>query len=59
LSPELAAGIQRVKGAKQLGHRSGNRLTLEQGANLLNSACGDGVRERRDLVRRVPPSITM
>src|SRR5215472_8316003 len=28
LSPELAAGIQRVKGAKQLGHRSGNWLTL-------------------------------
>jgi site-specific recombinase XerC len=24
LSPELAAGIHRVKGAKQLGHRSGN-----------------------------------
>ena len=48
LSPELAAGIQRVKGAKQLGHRSGNWLTLEQGANLLNSACGDGLRERRD-----------
>ena len=48
LSSELAAGIQRVKGAKQIGHRSGNWLTLEQGANLLNSACGDGLRERRD-----------
>src|SRR5215472_12365916 len=48
LSPELAACIQRVKGAKQLGHRSGNWLTLEQSANLLNSASGDGLRERRD-----------
>ena len=30
LSADLAAGIQRVKGAKQLGHRSGNWLSLEQ-----------------------------
>jgi site-specific recombinase XerC len=48
LNPELVAGIQRVKGAKQLGHRSGNWLTPEQSAKLLNSACGDGLRERRD-----------
>ena len=48
LSPELAAGIQRVKGAKQLGHRSGNWLSLEQSADLLGSASGEGLRERRD-----------
>jgi hypothetical protein len=30
LSPELAAGIRRVKGVKQLGSRSGNWLTREQ-----------------------------
>ena len=30
LSPELAAGIQRVKGAKRLGVRLGNWLTVEQ-----------------------------
>jgi site-specific recombinase XerD len=30
LSPELAAGIRRVKGAKKLGVRLGNRLTAEQ-----------------------------
>jgi site-specific recombinase XerD len=48
LSPELAAGIQRVKGAKQLGQRSGNWLSLEQSRNLLASACGTGLRERRD-----------
>jgi len=47
LSSELAAGIQRVKGAKQIGHRSGNWLTLEQGANLLNCAFGDGLRTKR------------
>src|ERR1700756_2213998 len=30
LSPELAAGIRRVKGAKRLGVRIGNWLTLDQ-----------------------------
>lgn len=30
LSPELAAGIRRVKGAKQLGARTGNWLTQDQ-----------------------------
>ncbi|MGA7410049.1 MAG: site-specific integrase [Bryobacteraceae bacterium] len=31
LSPDLAAGIRRVKGAKRLGVRIGNWLTVEQG----------------------------
>jgi site-specific recombinase XerD len=48
LSPELAAGIQRVKGAKQLDHRSGNWLSLEQSSALLGSVCGEGLRDRRD-----------
>jgi integrase len=48
LSPELAAGIQRVKGAKQLGQRSGNWLSLEQSSRLVNVASGDGLRERRN-----------
>jgi site-specific recombinase XerC len=48
LSTELAAGIQRVKGAKRLGHRSGNWLSLEQSSALLGSVCGEGLRERRD-----------
>src|SRR6202030_3867639 len=48
LSPELAAGIQRVKGAKQLGRRSGNWLSLEQSTDLLNSNDGTVVRQRRD-----------
>lgn len=48
LSPELAAGIRRVKGVKQLGHRAGNWLSLEQSTALLNSIQGEGVRHKRD-----------
>ena len=33
LSPELAAGISRVKGVKQLGFRSGNWLSAEQSSD--------------------------
>lgn len=35
LSPELAAGIRRVKGAKRIGVRLGNWLTAEQSRTLL------------------------
>jgi hypothetical protein len=35
LSPELAAGIRRVKGAKRLGVRIGNWLGVEQARDLL------------------------
>jgi len=35
LSPDLAAGIARVKGVKQLGQRSGNWLTQDQSAAVL------------------------
>jgi integrase len=35
LSPDLAAGIRRVKGAKRLGMRLGNWLTPTQGKELL------------------------
>jgi site-specific recombinase XerD len=48
LSPDLAAGIGRVKGVKQLGHRSGNWLSLEQSAEVLSRARGDNMREKRD-----------
>jgi hypothetical protein len=34
LSPDLAAGIRRVKGVKKLGVRLGNWLTTEQGQAL-------------------------
>ena len=48
LSPDLAAGIGRVKGVKQFGHRSGNWLSLEQSSEVLSRARGDRVREKRD-----------
>jgi hypothetical protein len=35
LSPELAAGIRRVKGVRRIGIRVGNWLTAEQGKRLL------------------------
>ena len=48
LSPELAAGIGRVKGAKRLGVRIGNWLTVEQSRTLLAESEGDGLRGKRD-----------
>jgi hypothetical protein len=48
LSPELAAGISRVKGAKQLGVRFGNWLSAEQSSDVLKHAYGDGLRAKRD-----------
>ncbi len=41
LSPELAAGIRRVKGAHRIGVRLGNWLTPEQGRRLLESETVD------------------
>jgi len=38
LSPELAAGIRRVKGVRRIGVRLGNWLTPEQGRRLLDPA---------------------
>jgi len=49
LSPELAAGIRRVKGVKQLGCRAGNWLTREQARLLLEKADGEGLRSVRDV----------
>src|SRR5271165_3384945 len=48
LSPELAAGISRVKGVKQLGFRSGNWLTVEQCSQVLGLAAGLSLRAKRD-----------
>jgi site-specific recombinase XerD len=48
LSPELAAGISRVKGVKQLGFRSGNWLTVEQCSEVLKHATGHSLRAKRD-----------
>jgi site-specific recombinase XerD len=48
LSPDLAAGIARVKGVKQLGQRSGNWLTQDQSADVLRRSCGESLRAKRD-----------
>jgi len=48
LSPELAAGIRRVKGAKRLGTRIGNWLTADQCRWLLRAPCLDTLRGKRD-----------
>ena len=48
LSPELAAGISRVKGVKQLGFRSGNWLSAEESSKVLERVCGDSMRAKRD-----------
>ena len=48
LSPELAAGIRRVKGARQIGVRLGNWLTADQGRSLLLKSQGDNVRSKRN-----------
>ena len=48
LSPDLAAGIRRVKGAKKLGVRVGNWLTADQGKRLLEVIDRGTVRGKRD-----------
>jgi hypothetical protein len=67
LSPELAAGIRRVKGARRLGVRLGNWLTAEQARTLWQLPNGETVKGKRDRailsillgcgLRRPPPSI--
>src|SRR5213082_784112 len=46
LSPDLAAGIRRVKGARRLGVRIGNWLTAEEGKKLLGTENDDTLRSR-------------
>ena len=48
LSPELAAGIKRVKDVKQLGVRIGNWLTAEQGRSLVEAPTLETPRGKRD-----------
>jgi site-specific recombinase XerD len=48
LSPDLAAGIHRVKGAKKLGVRLGNWLTTDQCRSLLHATCQDKLGGKRD-----------
>lgn len=48
LSPDLAAGIRRVKGAKKYGMRIGNWLTAAQGRALLSTLDRSSLRGKRD-----------
>jgi integrase len=48
LSPDLAAGIRRVKGLKKIGVRLGNWLTAEQSQRLWQAPNGERLKEKRD-----------
>jgi site-specific recombinase XerD len=48
LSPDVVAGIRRVKGVRQIGQRVGNWLSLEQGRNLLGAVSPKVLRGKRD-----------
>lgn len=48
LSPELAAGIRRVKGARKLGVRLGNWLTAEEARALWQLPDAESLRGKRD-----------
>ena len=48
LSPDLAAGIRRVKGVRRLGVRIGNWLTAEEGQRLLSGAGDASLRASRN-----------
>jgi site-specific recombinase XerD len=48
LSPDLAASIRRVKGAKKLGTRLGNWLTCAQGRRLLDAPNRAETKGKRD-----------
>jgi site-specific recombinase XerD len=48
LSPELAAGIRRVKGAKKLGVRLGNWLTVDECRRLLQAPDEQTLKGKRD-----------
>jgi site-specific recombinase XerD len=48
LSPDLAAGICRVKGVKKIGVRLGNWLTTEQSQALWQAPDADRLKGKRD-----------
>src|SRR5215472_10902745 len=49
LSPELVAGIRRVKGVPQLGRRAGNWLSAAEGEQLLSGSTAETLRQKRDV----------
>jgi site-specific recombinase XerD len=48
LSPELVAGIRRVKGVAQLGRRVGNWLSAAEGQQLHSGTSAETLRQKRD-----------
>jgi integrase len=48
LSPELAAGIRRVKSVRRIGVRVGNWLTADQSKDLLKKSSGEDLRSTRN-----------
>jgi len=48
LSPDLAAGIRRVKGAPRLGVRIGNWLTAEEGRRMIGAFGASVLKQRRN-----------
>src|SRR2546427_239198 len=48
LSPELAAGIRRVKGVKKLGVRLGNWLSAKEARNLCQSPNAESLKGKSD-----------
>jgi integrase len=48
LSPELAAGIRRVKGVRRIGVRVGNWLTADQSKRLLSTSNRNDLRGKRN-----------
>jgi len=48
LSPDLAAGVRRVKSVKKIGVRLGNWLTAEQSQRLWQVPGGERLKEKRD-----------
>src|SRR5215472_15224252 len=48
LSPELVAGIRRVKGVPQFGRRVGSRLSAAEGEQLLSRTTTETLRQKRD-----------
>src|SRR5215203_5611474 len=57
LSPDLAAGIRRVKGVRKHGVRIGNWLTIDQGHTLLQAFDRTTLRGKRDYAMILDPAV--
>jgi integrase len=55
LSPDLAAGIRRVKGVRKHGVRIGNWLTIDQGQTLMHAFNRTTLRRKRDYAMVAAP----